>query len=228
MRAREQRAATPDRCRSGRAPTLPPSRSGAAPPARGRPGPAGPESPARREGGPCRLAATSWGTLCKSGSPFPFGGWRRCPVPSATRPAGCDGLRPERTGWRALRLRRVLSPAAHVAWTGLTSSRCRRRLRRLWSVRLGWACSACRLPATAGEATKPGTAAAPKPGCKPGRRCWSRGSPRSAQWRRGHSGHAEPVMMSTKSARVKPGAKWASTSSFIVPKVVSGRSFIPS
>jgi hypothetical protein len=53
-------------------------------------------------------------------------------------------------------------------------------------------------------------------------------SPRCAQWLRGYSGHAERVMMSTKSARVKPGAKWASTSSFIVPKVVSGRSFIPS
>ena len=35
-------------------------------------------------------------------------------------------------------------------------------------------------------------------------------------------------MIPTKSCRVNPGTKWARTSSFMVPKVVSGRSFIPS
>src|ERR1700754_2474982 len=37
-----------------------------------------------------------------------------------------------------------------------------------------------------------------------------------------HSGQSEFWMISTKSERWKPGSKWASTSSFMVPNVVSG------
>ena len=43
-----------------------------------------------------------------------------------------------------------------------------------------------------------------------------------------HSGQALLWIMSTKFRRLKRRSKWASTSSFIVPKVVSGRSAIPS
>ena len=43
-----------------------------------------------------------------------------------------------------------------------------------------------------------------------------------------HSGQADCVMMLTKSSRLKCGSKCARTSSFIVPNVVSGRSFMPS
>ena len=40
----------------------------------------------------------------------------------------------------------------------------------------------------------------------------------------GYPGQSEFWMICTKSPRTKPGMKWASTSSFIVPKVVPGRS----
>src|SRR5690606_6749115 len=44
----------------------------------------------------------------------------------------------------------------------------------------------------------------------------------------GYSGQAEFLMTSTKSPRTNPGTKWASTSALTLPKVVSGRSLMPS
>lgn len=52
--------------------------------------------------------------------------------------------------------------------------------------------------------------------------CWVRSASNP------YSGHADPRMTSTKSVRTYVGQKWASTSAFTFPNVVSGRWAFPS